>query len=540
MTGLDTALTPLRFLERAAAVHPEKTAVIDGERRLTYREFAAAVTRAAHALRASGLAEGGRAAFLGTNSAELLIAHYAVPLAGGVLVPLNTRLSPPEVAFICNHSGATLLFGDPDLLRGLGSLGAPELETVTEVITVPLPDGSEDTVEGTTSYAAFAARGTDAPLPWTVGDEHTVISLNYTSGTTGRPKGVMYTHRGAYLNSLGEVHHQGFGADTVYLWTLPMFHCNGWCTTWALTAASGTHVCLRAVRGPDIWRLIDSCGVDHLAGAPTVLSAIATAAEAHELDHPLTIVTAGAPPSPTIITKIHELRAAVVHVYGLTESYGPYAVCEPQAAWAVLDGDALARKMARQGVGMLTSDRLRVVRDEVGATGELTDVANDGVEMGEIVMRGNSVMKGYYRDDEGTADAFRGGWFHTGDLGVMHPDGYVQLLDRSKDVVVSGGENISTIEVEQALASHPAVADVAVIGVPDDRWGERPKAFVVLAPGRNVTEEDLVAHVKSRIASYKAPRSVEFIIDLPKTSTGKIRKNELRSQEWEGREARIN
>lgn len=537
MPGLDTALTPLRFLERAAQVHPTKTAVIDGNRRLTYREFAEAVTRTAHALLASGLQPGGRAAFLGTNSAELLIAHYAVPLAGGVLVPLNTRLSPPEVAYICNHSGATLLFGDPDLLLGLGS---PELNTVEEIFSVPLQDGAADTVEGTTSYADFLARGTDSPLPWEVADENTVITLNYTSGTTGRPKGVMYTHRGAYLNSLGELHHQGFGADTVYLWTLPMFHCNGWCTTWALTAASGTHVCLRAVRGPEIWRLIDSCGVDHLAGAPTVLSAIATAAEAHELAHPLTIVTAGAPPSPTIITKIHQLRATVVHVYGLTESYGPYAVCEPQAAWAELDGDALARNMARQGVGMLTSDRLRVVRDEVGASGDLTDVADDGVEMGEIVMRGNSVMKGYYRDDAGTADAFRGGWFRTGDLGVMHADGYVQLLDRSKDVVVSGGENISTIEVEQALASHPAVADVAVIGVPDDRWGERPKAFVVLAPGRMVTEEDLLSHVKSQIASYKAPRSVEFIIDLPKTSTGKIRKNELRSLEWEGREARIN
>ena len=537
MPGLDTPLTPLRFLERAAQVHPAKTAVIDGDRRLTYREFAAAVTRTAQALRASGLAVGDRAAFLGTNSAELLIAHYAVPLAGGVLVPLNTRLSAPEIAYICDHSGASLLFGDPDLLHGLGSV---ELASVTEVITVPLQDGTETAVAGTTSYTAFLDRGTDTALPWEVADENTVIALNYTSGTTGRPKGVMYTHRGAYLNSLGELHHQGFGADTVYLWTLPMFHCNGWCTTWALTAASGTHVCLRAVRGPDIWRLIDSCGVDHLAGAPTVLSAIATAAEAHELTHPLTIVTAGAPPSPTIITAIHQLRATVVHVYGLTESYGPYAVCETQPAWAGLDGEALSRNMARQGVGMLTSDRLRVVRDAAGASGELADVADDGVEMGEIVMRGNSVMKGYYRDDAGTADAFRGGWLRTGDLGVMHADGYVQLLDRSKDVVVSGGENISTIEVEQALASHPAVADVAVVGVPDERWGERPKAFVVLAPGRNATEAELLAHVKSRIASYKAPRTVEFIIDLPKTSTGKIRKNELRSQEWEGRAARIN
>ncbi|AII03278.1 AMP-binding protein [Rhodococcus opacus] len=529
MSGLDTPLTPLRFLGRAAEVHPDKTAVIDGQRRYTYAGLSDIVTQLAHALRGSGVQPGDRVAYLASNSAELLVAHYAVPLAGAVLVAINTRLSCDEVQYICDHSAAVMLVGDAGLLRELKNA---KLESVREVVETPSVDGDYVNLPGTIRYEELLCRGSDTPIRWEIDDETRTIAINYTSGTTGRPKGVMYTHRGAYLSSLSQQHHQNFDVYTRYLWTLPMFHCNGWCNPWALTAASGTHVCLRAVRGDAMWALIDAEQIDHMSGAPTVLTMLAAAPEAHLLERPFTIATAGAPPSPTTINKIRALGATLLHVYGLTETYGPYAVCEPKPEWHDLDGDELSRRLARQGVGMLTADHTRVVRTAPDAQGQLVDVVADGAEMGEIVMRGNLVMKGYYRDDSGTTDAFAGGWFHSGDLGVMHPDGYIQLLDRAKDVVISGGENISTIEVEQALMSHPAVADVAVVGVPDEKWGERPKAFVVLASGVLVNEEELVNHVKGRIASYKAPSAIEFIIELPKTSTGKTRKNELRDAEW--------
>lgn len=513
MAGLDTPLTPLRFLERAAEVHPDAIGIVDGDRRMTNREFADAAQALAAAVRASGVAAGERVAFLATNRAELLIAHFGVPLAGAVLVAVNTRLSPDEIAYICEHSGAKILIGEFDLLAPLADLSVDEV--------IDLDSG----------YDAFLARGDGAALPWEVDDETATITINYTSGTTGRPKGVMYTHRGAYLNALAEVVHQGFEHASRYLWTLPMFHCNGWCTTWAVTAVAGRHICLRAVRGDDIWRLIDTEGVDHMCGAPTVLSTLATAPEAHQLEGPLTVVTAGAPPSPTVVGQIRSLGATLVHVYGLTETYGPYSICEPQDSWADLDSDELNVVMSRQGVGMVTADRLRVVRPDAAGDGSLVDVEPDGVEMGEIVMRGNCVMKGYFADDDATAEAFAGGWFHSGDLGVMRPDGYVKLLDRAKDVVISGGENISTIEVEQALASHPAVADVVVIGVADDKWGERPKAFVVLTDDASVEAAELTAHVKTLLASFKAPRDIEFTDAIPRTSTGKVRKNELRDAE---------
>ncbi len=537
MSGLDTPLTPLRFLGRAAEVHPEKVAVIDGQRTFTYREFASTITRLAHAFRTSGVGPGDRVAYLASNSAELLAAHYAVPLAGGILVATNTRLAAEEVIYICDHSGASLLVGDAPLLRGI--MDGSSFDTVREIIEIPCVDGTYADLPRSVRYEDLLARGSDDALSWEVDDEDRTITINYTSGTTGRPKGVMYTHRGAYLSSLGELHHQGFDLATRYLWTLPMFHCNGWCTTWAVTAAAGTHVCLRAVRGDTMWELIDTERIDHLCGAPTVLATLARAPQAHRLERPLTIVTAGAPPSPTIISTIRELGVTLVHVYGLTETYGPYSVCEPQPQWDELDPSMRSKLLARQGVGMLSADHLRIVRDLPDEKGDLIDVAADGNEMGEIVMRGNNVMKGYFRDEAGTAAAFAGGWFHSGDLGVMHPDGYVQLLDRAKDVVISGGENISTVEVEQALLSHPSVADAAVIGVPDELWGERPKAYVVLAASAEATEDELVAHVKTKIASYKAPRSVEFSDALPTTSTGKVRKNELRNIEWTGVASRI-
>ncbi|MGH3321437.1 MAG: acyl--CoA ligase family protein [Streptosporangiaceae bacterium] len=529
-----TPLTPLAFLERSAEVFPDKTAIVYGDRRLTYAEFAAEATRLAHALRASGVRPGDRVAYLLPNIPEMLVAHFGVPLAGAVLVAINTRLAPEEVRYICDHSGAKVLVVD----AGLHDTAAPvadRLATVREIVTVVDPTAGAEpdpTITGA-SYGDLLARGTDEPLPWTVDDERATISINYTSGTTGRPKGVMYHHRGAYLNALGEIVHSTHTPESVYLWTLPMFHCNGWCTTWAVTAIGGTHVCLRQVDPTAIWRLIDGEGVTHLNGAPTVLNAIANAPEAHPPARELVVTTAAAPPSPTVIRRMADLGITVVHVYGLTETYGPYTVCEVQEGWPKLDVGDRARKLARQGVAMLVSDPIGVVDDAMG------DVPRDGETIGEVVMRGNIVMSGYFEDPEATAKAFRGGWFHSGDLGVWHPDGYIELRDRAKDIIVSGGENISTIEVESAIDSHPAVLEVAVIGVPDERWGERPKAFVLLRDGTSATADEIVDHVRTQLARYKAPDSVEFVDALPKTSTGKTQKFQLREKEWAGRQSRV-
>jgi fatty-acyl-CoA synthase len=520
-------LTPLKFLERSAEVFPDKPAIVCGERRLTYREFADEATRIARALQASGIQPGDRVAYLCPNLAEMLIAHFAVPLAGGVLVAMNVRLSPNEVGYISRHSGAKLLIVAEELLASVPSADA--LGNVTEVVVIS--DSGSDAAAARDgglplqAYEELRGRGSVEPLSWTVEDEQSTISINYTSGTTGDPKGVSYSHRGAYLNSLGEVIHSEHSSSSVYLWTLPMFHCNGWCTTWGVTAIGGTHVCLRAVRPDVIWRLIDEEGVTHLNGAPAVMTSIARALEAHRFERNVTVTTAGAAPSPTMIAELEALGARVIHVYGLTEVYGPYSVCEWQPGWDELEPRERARKLARQGVGMITAERIRVVDPE------MNDVPPDGVTMGEIVMRGNNVMSGYFRDSQATEHAFAGGWFHSGDLGVMHPDGYVELMDRAKDIVISGGENISTVEVEQTLLSHPAVVDVAVIGIPDDRWGERPKAFVVLGAGQTAGEADLIEHVRSQIAHYKAPDAIEFVTALPRTSTGKVQKYELRAAE---------
>ena len=525
-----TPLTPLAFLERSASVFAGAVAVVHGDRRITYHELAAEVTRVARALQASGVAAGDRVAYLCHNAPALLVAHFAVPLAGGVLVAVNTRLAPEEVLAICAHSGARLIVVDTALAGTVEPVldRLPVDEVIWDDDADPVPPGAPGT-----AYAAFRARGSDDPLPWAVEDEDATISINYTSGTTGTPKGVMYTHRGAYLNSLGENLTAGHGQDTVYLWTLPMFHCNGWCHPWAIVACGGVQVCLRAVRDDAIWRLIDEEGITHLNGAPAVLSLLVNSERAHPLGR-LTVVTAAAPPSPTILAQTEALGARVVHVYGLTETYGPYTVCQWQPGWAGEEPAERARLLARQGVAMVMADPIRVV-DETGA-----DVPRDGVAVGEIVMSGNDVMKGYHDDPEATAAAFRGGVFHSGDLGVWHPDGYIELRDRAKDVVISGGENISTIEVEQALASHPAVLEVAVIGVPSERWGERPKAFVVLRPGASAGHDELTAHMHGRIARYKCPDTFEVLEELPRTSTGKVRKFELREREWGHLDRRIN
>jgi fatty-acyl-CoA synthase len=532
-----TALTPLSFLERSARVWPGKVAVIYGHRRLTYSEFAAEVGRVARALRASGVEPGDRVAYLMPNLPEMLIAHFAVPLAGGVLVAVNTRLTSHEVSYILRHSGAKIVVVDAALLP-TAAAAADGIDTVTRLVvaadTEAGPVGANPAAgPRLVSYPEFLAVQQGDPLPWSVLDELAPIAINYTSGTTGLPKGVMYTHRGAYLNSFAQIVHSRHDENSVYLWTLPMFHCNGWCTPWALTAIGGTHVCLREVRGDTIWQQIREHGVTHLNAAPTVVSAILTAGQAAPLIRPVLITTAGAPPSPTTIAEMERAGFKVVHVYGLTETYGPFTVCQPQPQWADLPADQRAALQARQGVGMITAESLRVV------DAEMADIPADGATMGEIVMRGNTVMAGYYRDPEATATAFRGGWFHSGDLGVMHPDGYIELRDRAKDIVISGGENISTIEVEQALMSHPCVLEAAVIGVPDEKWGERPKAFVVLRPGTSTTVKDLTAHVRTRIAGYKTPRDIDITVKLPKTSTGKIQKFMLREKEWAGHSRRV-
>ena len=532
-----TALSPLSFLERSAWVWPGKTAVIYGGRRLTYSELAAEVQRVAGALQASGVGPGDRVAYLMPNLPEMLIAHYAVPLAGAVLVAVNTRLTAEEVAYILSHSGAKIMVVDAALLP-TAVAAAGDVPAVTELVVAEDteigsadPDLSDD--PRLVSYSEFLARGTGEPLSWQVPDELAPIAINYTSGTTGRPKGAVYTHRGAYLNCFGEIIHSRHDENSVYLWTLPMFHCNGWCTPWSLTAIGGTHVCLREVRGDAIWQQLREHAVTHLNAAPTVVSTILNAPKAGPLTRPVLITTAGAPPSPTTIAHMERMGFRIVHVYGLTETYGPISFCQSQPEWAELSSDERSVLQARQGVGMIQAEGLRVVDEE------MADVPADGSTMGEIVMRGNNVMSGYYLDPETTAQAFRGGWFHSGDLGVMHPDGYIELRDRSKDIVISGGENISTIEVEQALMSHPAVLDVAVIGVPDDKWGERPKAFVVLREGHSATPEELMAHVRIKIARYKAPREIEITPELPKTSTGKIQKFVLREPEWAGRTHRV-
>ena len=528
-----TALSPLSFLERSARIWPGKTAVIYGARRLTYSELAAEAQRVAQALRASGVEPGDRVAYLIPNLPEMLIAHYAVPLAGAVLVAINTRLTAEEVAYILTHSGAKLMVVDAALLS-TASLAAKEVDSVTEMVV------AEDTEIASAgpylnddprlvSYSEFLARGTGEALSWAVADELAPIAINYTSGTTGRPKGAVYSHRGAYLNCFGEIIHSRHDESSVYLWTLPMFHCNGWCTPWSLTASGGTHVCLREIRGDAIWEQLREHGVTHLNAAPTVVSTILNAAEAGPLTRHVLITTAGAPPSPTTIAHMERMGFQIVHVYGLTETYGPISYCQSQPQWAGLPSDERSVLQARQGVNMIQAEGLRVVNEE------MADVPADGSTMGEIVMRGNNVMTGYYLDPEATVAAFRGGWFHSGDLGVMHPDGYIELRDRIKDIVISGGENISTVEVEQALMSHPAVLEAAVIGVPDDKWGERPKAYVVLRAGHSATQEELIEHVRSKIARFKAPRAVDLVVELPKTSTGKIQKFVLREPEWAGR-----
>src|SRR5450755_447962 len=518
-----TDLTPVSFLQRSASVFPEKIAVVHGERQYTYRELSERVYRLASHLRATGMQKHDRVAFLCPNTPALLEAHYAVPAAGGILVAINTRLNTSEIDFILHHSGVKYLFVDRELYPLVEPL---PLEGI-QVMHIDDSGAPED------PYEVFLAQGSPEPLASWLEDEEETISINYTSGTTGNPKGVMYTYRGAYMNALAEVMTTGMNSQSVYLWTLPMFHCNGWCFTWAVTAVGGTHVCLRRIDPAAIWQMLESEGVTHFNGAPTVHIFLVNHASAHRLAKQVTVTVAGAPPSPTLLGQMKQLNMRTVHVYGLTETYGPYTVNEWRSEWDALPEAEQARLLARQGQGNITAERARIVDTN------MNDVPRDGETMGEVIMHGNNVAKGYYNNPEATAKSFEGGWFHSGDIGVWHSDGYIELRDRAKDVIISGGENISTIEVEQVVAQHPAVLECAVVAIPDELWGERPKAFVTLKSDQNPTEQEIIAYCRQHLAAFKCPVAVTFG-ELPKTSTGKIQKYVLRDREWSGHAKRIN
>ena len=517
-------LTPLSFLARSAAVFPKKTAVIHGAQRLDYATFFARARRLASAIERAGVRPGQTVSALLLNTPPMLEAHYGVPMMGGVLNALNTRLDAAGIAFILDHAESRLVIVDselaPLLKNALDLMNGPRptvIEYIDRTASAPASGIGED-------YEAFIAAG-DAEHAWkTPADDWDAISLNYTSGTTGNPKGVVYHHRGAALLATGNVVHGAMTGETVYLWTLPMFHCNGWCFPWAVSVVAGTHVCLRQVRANAIFDAIADHGVTHLCGAPIVMSTLlgAKSDEVRDFPQKVTFWTAAAPPPESVLAAMAERGFEVTHVYGLTECYGPSVLNDFKPEWRSLPPCEQARMKARQGVRYQALEGLEVVDPQT-----MSPVPRDGETIGEVVMRGNVVMKGYLKNPEATAEAFRGGWFHTGDLAVMHPDGYIQIRDRAKDVIISGGENISSIEVEDVLYKHPAVAVVAVVAKPDEKWGETPCAFVELKPGAKATAEELIAFCRENLAHYKCPRHVVFA-ELPKTSTGKIQKFELR------------
>jgi fatty-acyl-CoA synthase len=514
-------LTPLSFLERSVLVYPDRVAVTHEDRHYTYRELGERVNRLASALLRAGLRRGDRVAYVCPNIPALLEAHFAVPLAGGILVALNYRLNAAEVGGILDHCGARFLFVDHEFEHLAANAG----DHVT-VVRVDDTGGPDD------PYEAFLAKGFPEPLASPVQDENDAISINYTSGTTGSPKGAVYHHRGAYLNALGEVIETRISSDSVFLWILPMFHCNGWCFPWAVTAAGGRHVCLRKVDPGRIWELIEKEGVTHYNAAPTVQTSLINHEQAHPPGREIITGVSGSPPSRELFAGLRQLGITPIHVYGATELYGPYMICEPQPDWSSLPLEEQAALLNRQGVNYVVACPVRVVDDDG------LDVPADGTTLGEVLMRGNTVMTGYFRDPEQTEVTLADGWYHSGDLGVRHPDGYVELRDRKKDIIISGGENISSIEVERAIKLHPAVVDVAVVATPDEKWGERPKAFVEIVDGAQVSPEDIMAFAGQHVPRYMRPTAVEFT-KLTRTATGKIQKKGLRDREWAGRDRKV-
>ena len=519
-------LTPLTYLARAATAFAGKTAVIHGDLSYTYAELYSRCRRLAGALKGRGIGTGDTVAIMSPNTPAMLEAHYGIPMSGAVLNALNYRLDADTIAFILDHGEAKVLLTDreysPVVSAALSKLGRDI--TVIDIDDVLAPDGE---LIGEKTYEAFLQEG-DPETHWQGPDnEWQGIALNYTSGTTGNPKGVVYHHRGAFLNALGNALVFGVNSASVYLWTLPMFHCNGWTFTWGVTAAGGTHVCLRVVDPALIFEYIKANGVTHMCGAPIVLTMLihAPPEAKQEFEQRVEVATGGAAPPSAVITAMERMGFRVLHLYGLTETYGPATVCAWQQEWAHLDDAERAAQMARQGVSYPTLDDLMVGDPET-----MQPVPADGETMGELMVRGNTVMKGYLKNADATGAALGGGWFHTGDLGVMHPNGYAEVKDRSKDVIISGGENISSLEIEEVLYKHPDLMEAAVVARRDDKWGETPCAFVTLKPGAaEVSEGDIIKFCRDNMAGFKVPRTIVFG-QLPKTSTGKIQKFVLRER----------
>lgn len=518
-------LSPVSFLRRAAQVAPTHTAIVHGDRRYTYAQFYERSCRLASALSKRGVGQGDCVAIMGANTPEMLEAHNGVPMLGAVLNSLNIRLDARTIAFILEHGEAQVLLTDcgfSDTVREALDLIDRELLVVD--IDDPMATGGKRL--GALDYENLLAEGDPNLVPKPLLNEWQALSLLYTSGTTGDPKGCVYHHRGAYLNALGNMFTVGLGRESVYLWTLPMFHCDGWTFTWGVTAAMATHICVRDVDPAVVYRLINDENVTHMCGAPIVLNMLAHSPEASKSSFPqrVEIATGGAAPPSSVIETMEENGFNVTHLYGLTETYGPATVCVPQDDWPDLAVNERSARMARQGVHYATLEGATVKNPDT-----MKEVPWDGETMGEVMIRGNTVMKGYLKNTQATNSAFSGGWFHTGDLAVRHPDSYIEVKDRSKDIIISGGENISSLEIEETLYRHPAVLEAAVVAKSDEKWGETPCAFVTLHDGAAATADDIINFCREQLAHYKSPKSVVFG-SLPKTSTGKIQKFLLRHE----------